>query len=88
MSCVRGRRAVGLEFAATPPGGATKHFVLGGYAGPEGKVVPVMETGTAPMMWLNDYTIAITAIRPYPAHHDQTIAPEEYVATLVVTKSE
>ena len=80
--------AVGLEFAATPPGGTTKHFVLGGYAGPDGKVVPVMETGTAPLMWLNGYTIAITEIRPYPAHHDQEIAPEEYVATLVVTKDQ
>ena len=80
--------AVGLEFAATPPGGATQHFVLGGYAGPDGKVVPIMETGTAPLLWLNGYTIAITGIRPYPAHHDQTIVPQEYVATLVVTKSE
>jgi hypothetical protein len=80
--------AVGLEFAATPPGGAIKKFVLGGYAGPDGKVVPLMETGTAPQMWLNGYTITIESIRPYPAHHDQAIAPEEYVATLVVTKGE
>ena len=62
--------------------------MLGGYAGPDGKVVPLMETGTAPQMWLNGYTITIESIRPYPAHHDQTIAPEEYVATLVVTKGE
>ena len=42
----------------------------------------------APLMWLNGYTIKIESIRPYPAHHDQTIAPEEYVATLVVTKDQ
>ncbi len=76
----------GLQFTATGPSGATGHFVLGGYADPDGVVRPVMEAGVAPVGVVDDYLITITHIRPYPAHHDQTIAPEEYVATLVVTK--
>ena len=77
---------VGLQFTATGPRGATGHFVLGGYADLDGVVRPVMEAGVAPVGVVDDYMISITHIRPYPAHHDQTIAPEEYVATLVVTK--
>ncbi len=76
----------GLQFTATAPSGATGSFVLGGYADPDGVVRPVMEAGVAPIAALDDYLITITHIRPYPAHHDQTMAPEEYVATLVVTK--
>jgi hypothetical protein len=76
----------GLQFKATAPSGATGDFVLGGYADPEGVVRPVMEAGVAPTAVLDDYLITITHIRPYPAQHDQPIAPEEYVATLVVTK--
>ncbi|MFN8469820.1 MAG: hypothetical protein U0X20_29960 [Caldilineaceae bacterium] len=75
----------GLQFTATAPSGAAGDFVLGGYADPEGVVRPVMEAGVAPIAVQGDYLITITHIRPYPAHHDQTIAPEEYVATLVVT---
>ena len=78
----------GLEFEATAPGGASERFVLGGYTDPQGKVVPVMETGIPPLKWLDGYTITIARIQPYPAHHDQAIAPEDYVATLVVTKGE
>lgn len=76
----------GLEFTATAPSGTTGDFVLGGYADTEGVVRPVMEAGVAPIAVIDDYMITITHIRPYPAHHDETIAPEEYVATLVVTK--
>ena len=76
----------GLQFTATGPSGATGHFVLGGYADTDGVVRPVMEAGAAPIGVVDDYMITITHIRPYPAHHDQTIAPEEYAATLVVTK--
>jgi hypothetical protein len=76
----------GLQFTATGSSGATGHFVLGGYADPDGVVRPVMEAGVAPVGVVDDYLITITHIRPYPVHHDQTIAPEEYVATLVVTK--
>ena len=76
----------GLQFEATAPDGASGPFVLGGYADTVGVVRPVMEAGVAPIGVLDNYLITITHIRPYPAHHDQTIAPEEYVATLVVTK--
>jgi hypothetical protein len=79
---------VGLEFVATAPGGATQRSVLGGYADPQGDVRPVMETGTAPLMWLDGYTITSERVQPYPAHDDLAIAPEAYVATLIVTKDE
>ena len=79
---------VGLEFIANGPSGAQTKAVLGGYAGQDGEVRPAMETGTAPEMWVDGYTIAIQRVTPYPAHHDQQIAPEEYVATLLVTKAE